>query len=81
VPCWSSRREPAEELGFRDDRLLELVEQHALVRRVDVAVAVGGARRRISASGTVACNASTSGIEPPVATLTVGLPQAAASAS
>ena len=36
-----------EELGFGDDRLLELVEQHALVGRVDVAVAVGRAEQQI----------------------------------
>ena len=36
----------AEELGLGDDRLLELVDQDALVRRVDVGEAVGGAEQQ-----------------------------------
>ena len=38
--------EAAEELRLRDDRLLELVDQHALVRRVDVREAVGRAEQQ-----------------------------------
>ena len=58
-------------------RLLELVEQHALVGRVDVRVAVGGADQQhlgVRDRGLRAC--STSGIEPPPAQLTTGRPHA-----
>ena len=46
MPLPAARRVAAEELGLGDHRLLELVEQHALVRRVDVGEPVGRAEQQ-----------------------------------
>ena len=80
-----SRRPPgvaAEELGLGDDRLLELVD----AARARSARGCWRSRRWCRAagsrrSGTASFSALTSGIEPPVATCTVSLPQAPASAA
>ncbi len=69
--------EAAEELGLGEHRLLELVEQHALVRargcsRSRPSFRRAGSRRREPPRWS----ALTSGIEPPVATHDGSLPQA-----